>query len=105
MPTLASLTTVSGILGFVATLMLMMGRRAAAAVLFISAGSGGIGIFWDRWSRDSGEHARLTALFSGSAPTPDQFVLLATHVPLLVVGLIALALVVRDGQGGKGVPP
>jgi hypothetical protein len=91
-PSFESLTTFSGIFVFCATLALWHRRYTVGATLLIIAGAGGVGIFWDRWSRDAGPHVQVQALFSSDAPSGEQLILLGTHFPLLVLGLVILAI-------------
>lgn len=80
MPSVESLTTFSGLFAFLGTLALLNKRWTIASTLLIIAGSAGIGIFWDRWSRDTGHHVQIQTLFTGSAPSPEQLALLATQI-------------------------
>jgi hypothetical protein len=75
---------------FFGALALCYRRFAPAAVLFIIDGAAGVGIFWDRWSREAGHHVQISTLFAGVAPGGDDLALLATHLPLLLVGLAIL---------------
>jgi hypothetical protein len=86
MPSLASLTTFSGLLVLFGVLAILWSRPLVAGVLFTIAGAGGTAIFWDRWSRLSGHDVHLTALSSAATPAPGDLTLLATHFPILVVG-------------------
>ena len=95
MPSIDSLATVSGLLTFFGTAALLYKRFTPAALLFIIDGSAGTAIFWDRWSRETGHHVQVSALFSGVAPTAGEWALLATHLPLLVVGLMIYFWTVR----------
>jgi hypothetical protein len=85
--------TFSGLLTLLAMLALLAGRLTLASVLLIIDGSAGTGIFWDRWSRETGQHVEITALFSGVHPDRAEVGLLATHLPLLLIGIAMLALV------------
>lgn len=71
---------------------LLLGRRAVGSILYIVTGSAGVGIFWDRWSSRVGHQDQIDVLFSGEGPTTREVVMLSTHGPLLLVGLLILAL-------------
>ena len=74
---------------------MLNGRWTIASTLFLIAGSAGLGIFWDRWSRETGEHVQVWALFAGQAPSGEQMALLATHLPMLALGIAILAIQAR----------
>jgi hypothetical protein len=101
-PHLDSLATLSGLLTFFGTAALLYKRFTPAAILFVIDGSAGTGIFWDRWSRETGHHVQVSALFSGVAPRTADLELLATHLPLLVIGLVILAAVAWRNGGEHG---
>lgn len=94
----SSLYTLSGLFFIGAALAFVLDRHVLAAVLLIMAGSGGFAVAWDRWSERTGEQVHLTALLSPTAPTADEATLFATHVPLLLIGLVLLALSVRPSE-------
>ena len=81
-------------------MLYVVGRPVLAATLLVIAGSGGSAVAWDRWSERTGEQVHLTALISPAAPTVGEVTTLAMHFPLLVVGLLLLALSVRQTRGG-----
>lgn len=106
MPSMESFTTFSGIMAFLATVALLRGRYTIGATILIIAGAGGVAIFWDRWSREAGPHVQVQALLSPVMPTFEQFALLATHLPMLVAGLIILAITVhRANKRARGPHP
>jgi hypothetical protein len=87
----SSLYTFSGLLLIGGALMYVLDRPIAAAILLIIAGSGGSAVAWDRWSARIGEQVHLTAFLSPAAPSAGEMTMIITHVPLLMVGLILLA--------------
>ena len=91
----SSLYTLSGLLVIAAALSYVLDRPLAAATLLIIAGSGGTAVAWDRWSERTGDQVHLTALLSPTEPTMGEVTTLATHFPLLVLGLLLLVLAVR----------
>ena len=91
----SSLYTFSGLLFIGGALMYALDRPIAAAILLIIAGSGGLAVAWDRWSERTGEQVHLTAFLSPAAPSAGEVTMLITHVPLLIVGLILLAVSFR----------
>lgn len=91
--------TLSGLLTLLAMLALLSRRLTLASVLLIIDGSAGTGIFWDRWSRAAGHHVELTTMFSGVRPDRADLGLLATHLPLLLIGIgILLTVSWRSGS-------
>jgi|SRR3989304_2074279 len=98
MPTLDSFTTFSGVAIFLGTMCLFLGLRAVGSVLYIIIGSAGVGIFWDRWSLRVGNQDQIGVLFSGDGPTFREIILLSTHGPLLVIGLVILVLILAPGS-------
>lgn len=98
---LNSFQTFSGLLGFFAILALLYRRLMSAAILFTIEGAGGVGIFWERWSRLAGHQARITTLISGVRPTDAQLWLLSTHLPVLLIG-VGLLIVIGRGQSAGG---
>lgn len=92
---LASLYTISGALTVGAAVLHYLNRSLAGAVLLIMAGAGGSAVAWDRWSARTGEQVHLTAFLNITGPSPDEVAMLVTHVPLLALGLVALALLRR----------
>ncbi len=77
LPGLDSLATLSGVLVFLGTLALFYKKLVPASALFIIDGAAGVGVFWERWSRETDHHMEVTAAFSGVAPSADQWALLA----------------------------
>jgi hypothetical protein len=90
-PGFDSLLTVSGLLVFVGTLALLYRFAIPAAVLFIIDGAAGVGVFWERWSSGTDDHMQLQAVFSGVPPTMDEWGILVTHLPILLLGLTVLS--------------
>ncbi|MEX0786532.1 MAG: hypothetical protein WD939_07845 [Dehalococcoidia bacterium] len=73
----------------------MADRPFVASALLIIAGTGGAAVAWDRWSARTGEQVHLTAFFSPVAPSAGELTMLVTHVPMLILGLVLLAVAVR----------
>lgn len=92
---ISGLYTLSGLLFVGGALMYVLEHRVLAATMLVVAGAGGCGGAWDRWSARTGEHVHLTAFFSPVAPSAGELTMLATHVPMLVTGLVLLALATR----------
>lgn len=88
MPNFGSLTTFSGLVVCLATMALLYRQFTLAALMLIMDGTGGTAIFWDRWSERAGHQVHLSALTSGVPPTHSEIAMLATHLPLVAVGLI-----------------
>ncbi|MEX0800962.1 MAG: hypothetical protein WD379_07095 [Dehalococcoidia bacterium] len=86
MPDIGSLTTFSGLMAFFGTLCLLSRQFTGAGLLLLISGAAGTGIFWDRWSERAGDQVHVTALFAGHPPSPDETAMLATHLPLLILG-------------------
>ncbi|HYM15542.1 MAG TPA: hypothetical protein VEZ14_08275 [Dehalococcoidia bacterium] len=96
-----SFQTFSGLLAFSALLAFFYRRLTTAAILLTISGAGGVGIFWERWSKLTGHDARVTALVSGVRPTNAQLWLFATHFPLLVLGVASLVVLARKGDSER----
>jgi len=95
--------TFSGLFVFGALVAVMNRWLTLAGLLLTVAGAAGVGIFWERWSRLAGDNVRLAALLDPVRPTPGQLELLATHLPLLAVGVVILSAVAwrnRRAEGG-----
>lgn len=91
----SSLFTLSGLLFIGAAAAYAAERPIVAAALLIMAGAGGSAVAWERWSARTGEQVHLTAFFSPVAPSAAELTMLATHVPMLIIGLALLAVSVR----------
>jgi hypothetical protein len=91
----SSLYTFSGLLFIGAALMYVLNRQVFAAVLLIVAGAGGTAVAWDRWSERTGEQVHLTAFLNPAAPSAGEVTMIITHLPLLIVGLVLLAVSFR----------
>jgi hypothetical protein len=89
-PDADSVITVSGLLVFAATVLVLTRRVFAGSMLMLIAGSGGLAIFWDRWSERAGHQARITALLTGPAPSDREIELLVTHLPIFILGVALL---------------
>lgn len=96
MPSIDSMTTFSGIFVFVGTMVLLLRYITLGAILYLITGSAGVGIFWDRWSERVGHQDQIFSLLQGPAPSGHEFILLASHGPLLIVGLAFLTVVMLD---------
>lgn len=93
-----SLITISGMFMFLATFLFLLGRRSAPYVMFLIMGTGGLAIFWDRWSARAGDRAHLHALLTPVTPASSELVLLLTHLPMFVFGLAGIiSLMQRHG--------
>lgn len=90
MPSLDSLATLSGLMVFFGTFALLYSRLTAAAALFMIDGAAGVGVFWERWSRETPHHMKVMAIFDGVTPSNAEWALLSTHLPVLLLGLIIL---------------
>ncbi len=66
-------------------------RFALASVGFLALGSGALALVWDDWSARAGHHMELTALLHPVALSSREALLLVTHAPLLVLGIILLS--------------
>ncbi len=97
---LHSFYTFSGLFAFGAVLALLYRCFTAAGLLLTTAGAGGVGIFWERWSRLAGDNVHVTALVSPAWPTTAQWELLGTHLPLLVCGVIIISALARKRREG-----
>lgn len=93
MPNLYSLTTFSGVVVCLATIVLLYRLFTIAAVMLIMDGAGGTAIFWDRWSERAGHQVHFSALMHAEPPTGAEVAMLVTHLPLAVLGLMILAIV------------
>ncbi len=103
---IGSLTTFSGLMAFAATLAVFSRRRLLAGTLLVMAGTAGIAIVWDRWSLRTGDHFDITALLSPSQLNAEDTQMLITHIPLLIIGVVLLALTGscfrdRDSRSGS----
>jgi hypothetical protein len=99
-PNLASLTTFSGLVVCIATIAIIYKHFLIGSLLFIMDGTGGTAIFWDRWSVRAGSQVHIDAIFSPVPPTSSEAAMLITHLPLVVIGLIILAVLnLRASQG------
>lgn len=96
----SGLYTFSGLLVIAATVAYVFNRPVWAAALLIVAGAGGSAVAWDRWSERTGEQVHLSAFINLTAPTAGEITTLAMHFPLLVAGLVLLAVSVRQARGG-----
>jgi len=85
-----SVVTVSGAFVILATLLIANRRFFESSLLMTVAGSGGLAMFWDRWSLRAGDQAHFGALLSAPAPSPSELRLLITHAPLLALGIFLL---------------
>jgi hypothetical protein len=99
-PDADSTITVSGLLIFAATVLVLTRRLFAGSVLMLIAGSGGMAIFWDRWSERAGHQARITAFLTAPTPTATEIELFVTHLPLLMLGIALLVARQRRHSGG-----
>lgn len=102
MPDLHSLATFSGLMTFAGVLAFLSKRLIAAATLFIIVGSAGTAIFWDRWSERAGAQVDVNALWMAPVPSGAEMAMLLTHSPLLLAGLLILAMTVRGKAWVKG---
>jgi hypothetical protein len=93
MPDLNSLTTLSGVVVCLSTIVLFYRLFTVGAVMLIMDGAGGTAIFWDRWSARAGEQVHVTALASPVPPTSSELAMLLTHLPLAILGLCILGAV------------
>ncbi len=93
-----SLTTFSGLMVFFATLLLASRHFFPASVLMIADGAAGMGIFWDRWSERSGHQTQVAAIISPAPLSSHDLQLLATHLPLLLLGLVILACIWQSNR-------
>lgn len=86
-----SFYTLSAIFLAGALAAIMNARPTVAAVLLMVTGSGGLGIFWERWSRRAGDDVHVTAILHPVAPTAAQWGLLISHGLILAVGIAMIA--------------
>lgn len=93
MPDVNSLTTFSGLVVCLATIVFFYRLFTVAAVMLIMDGAGGTAIFWDRWSERAGHQVHLSALSDAVPPTGSEAAMLVTHLPLAILGLTLLAIV------------
>ena len=73
----------------------VVNRLPASLALTAPQGSGGSAVAWDRWSERTGEQVHLTAFLDPAAPTAGEVTMVVTHLPLLIVGLVLLAVSFR----------
>ena len=74
----------------IALVALMNAWYTVAGLLLTVAAAGGLGVFWERWSRLSGSDVHISAFLSPAEPTTGQWQLLTTHAPMLVIGATLL---------------
>lgn len=104
MPSVDSITTFSGLFILFGSLAIAFERPSLGAILYIIIGSAGVGIFWDRWSARTGHQDQITTIFKGELPSIEELVLLATHGPLLLLGLVILMGVIKRAVGSNEGP-
>lgn len=93
-------STFSGILVFLAVFAAMHRRGTVSGLLLTVAGAGGVGVFWERWSRLTGDDVHVTALLHPVAPTFGEAALLVTHTALLAAGIVTVSIcAARKSQG------
>ena len=98
------LSTFSGILCFLAVFAALNRRPIAAGLLLTIAGGGGVGVFWERWSKRAGDDVHVVAILHPVTPTAGEASLLVTHLSLLVAGVIIVARFARrPAVRGSGV--
>lgn len=90
-----SLTTVSALLIALAVSLWLGQRRMLASVAALAVGTGGVAVFWDRWSNRAGDHMSLVALVHPVGLSAGDVFLLATHAPFACIGAFVLW---RSGQ-------
>lgn len=96
------LYTFSGLLVFVAVVALTNAWYTVAGLLLTIAGAGGLGVFWERWSRMAGDDVHISAFLSPAQPTTGQWQLLTTHAPMLAIGATLLMWVAWRNSHPKG---
>jgi hypothetical protein len=94
--------TASVSLTLLSVLAMLFRRYVLAALGFLSLGCGALALVWDGWSAKTGHHMELTALLHPVSLTQREAFLLATHGPLLAIG-VALLLLVSSNRLGRAV--
>jgi hypothetical protein len=98
---LQALGTISGVLAGLSLFLAALGHRVVASVIMISVGTGGLAVFWDRWSLRAGDHMSLTALTHPASLSANDAFLVLTHGPFLLAGLGTLWLALRAIPAGS----
>jgi len=71
------------------------GARFPGAVLMLCVGAGALGVFWDELTSYAGRRQRISALWHvpWGIVRPGLWIFLASHIPILVAGLVMVFLV------------
>jgi len=98
---LEALGTISGVLAGLSLFLAALGHRVVASVIMISVGTGGLAVFWDRWSLRAGDHMSLVAIAHPVSLSANDAFLVFTHGPFLLAGLGTLWLALRATPAGR----
>jgi hypothetical protein len=86
-----SWATASVVLSVLAVVALASKRCLFASLGFAGLGFSALGIVWDQWSERTGHHMEIWAVLDPVPLTEREVFLLATHLPLLILGVILLS--------------